>query len=90
VWLTGCPVSSLAPLHGLPLVSLTVHRTQVKDLSPLSGTTLQRLHIGETPVEDLSPLQGLGLTRLVFTPGNIKTGTQRRPSTAAAGDRDSF
>ena len=58
----------------VPLVSVTLHRTRVKDLSPFSGTALQRLHIGETPVEDLSPLRGMALTRLVFTPANIKKG----------------
>jgi hypothetical protein len=56
------------------MVSLTLHRTKVKDLSPLSGTALQRLHIAETPVSDLTPLKGMSLTRLVFTPANIKTG----------------
>ena len=56
------------------LVSLTLHRTKVKDLRPLSGTALQRLHIAETPVDDLTPLKGMNLTRLVFTPTTIKTG----------------
>ena len=56
------------------MVSLTLHRTLVRDLSPLSGTGLQRLHIGETPVTDLTPLKGMRLTRLVFNPDNIQKG----------------
>ncbi len=75
LWLTESPVSDLSPLAGLPLVSLTVHRTLVDDLSFIRKLpVIQRLHIGETLVTDLSPLRGLNLTRLVFTPGNIKSG----------------
>ena len=63
-------------LAEVPLVSLTLQRTKVKDLSPLTKTQLRRLHITETPVEDLSPLKGMALTRLVFTPANIKKGLE--------------
>jgi internalin A len=67
-------VENIAPLKSVPLISLTLHRSKVKDISPLAATGLQRLHIGETPVEDLTPLKGMALTRLVFTPGHIKKG----------------
>jgi hypothetical protein len=76
LWLTGCPVESIAALKTVPLVSVTLHRTKVKDLSPLTGTQLQRLHIAETPVTDLSPLKGVPLTRLVFTPATITKGME--------------
>ncbi len=76
LWLTGCPVESIGALAGLPLVSVTLHRTKVKDLRPLAGTRLQRLHIGETEVIDLTPLKGVPLTRLVFTPERITKGME--------------
>ena len=76
LWLTDCPVENISALKTVPLVSVTLHRTKVKDLSPLTGTALQRLHIAETPVTDLSPLKGMQLTRLVFTPANITAGIE--------------
>ena len=77
LWLTGSPVEDITSLRSCPeLVSLTLHKTNVKDLSPLSGTRLQRLHIAETPVTDLSPLTGMALTRLVFTKERITKGLE--------------
>ena len=64
-------------MAGLPLESLTVHRTLVNDLSFVRKLpVIQRLHIGETLIEDLAPLEGLRLTRLVFTPSRIKRGIE--------------
>ncbi len=78
LWLTDAPVSDISGLEKVSgLVSVTLHRTKVEDLSPLVGGTYPqglRLHIGETPVKDLAPLGKVPLTRLVFTPGNIKSG----------------
>ena len=77
LWLTDSPVADLSPLAGLPLESLTVHRTLVNDLSFVRKLpVIQRLHIGETLIEDLSPLEGLRITRLVFTPSRIKRGKE--------------
>jgi hypothetical protein len=69
-------VEDISALKTVPLVSVTLHRTKVKNLAPLTGTALQRLHIAETPVTDLSPLKGMQLTRLVFTPANITVGIE--------------
>ena len=75
LWLSESPVSDVSGLAGLPLVSLTLHRTLVDDLSFVRKLpVLQRLHIGETLISDLSPLEGLNLTRLVFTPPSIRKG----------------
>jgi Leucine-rich repeat (LRR) protein len=75
LWLTESPVSDFSPLAGLPLVSLTAHRTLLENLSFVRKLPLiQRLHIGETLVTDLSPLAGLNLTRLVFSPEKIEQG----------------
>ena len=77
LWLTDSPVADLSPLAGLPLESLTLHRTLVNDLSFVRKLpVIQRLHIGETLIEDLSPLEGLRITRLVFTPSRIKRGME--------------
>ena len=75
LWLSESPVSDVSGLSGLPLISLTLHRTLVEDvLFVRQLPVLQRLHIGETLIEDLTPLAGVNLTRLVFTPSRIKRG----------------
>ena len=51
LWLSESPVADFSPLAGLPLVSLTAHRTLLEDLSFVRKLPLiQRLHIGETLV----------------------------------------
>jgi internalin A len=77
LWFNKAPVTDIGPIAKCPLLSLTLEGTEIADLKPLSGnTTLKRLHIGGTKVTDLSPLKGLQLERLIFTPGNIKTGLE--------------
>jgi len=67
--LTDCrQVSDLKPLRGLPLRTLWLNNTQVRDLSPLTSlTNLGWLYLVNTPVSDLSPLRGLKLGSLDLT-----------------------
>jgi hypothetical protein len=75
LWLNETLVTDLTPLAQAPLVSLTLHKTPVRDLSIVrQWPTLQRLHLGESEVSDLRPLEGLRLTRLILTPAKITAG----------------
>ena len=60
-------VTSLAPLKGIPLTSLSImYCPKVSDLSPLKDMPLRVLNIQSTEVRDLSPLKGMPLTYLVM------------------------
>ena len=37
LWLNNSPVENIEPLRGLPLITLTLRGTNVKDLSPLAA-----------------------------------------------------
>ncbi|MFH1918655.1 MAG: leucine-rich repeat domain-containing protein [Planctomycetota bacterium] len=76
LWLNDSPVSDVAPLQTVPLVSLTLAGTKVSDLSSLKGLPITRLHIARSEVTDLAPLEWLQLERFVFTPGNIQAGIE--------------
>lgn len=54
----------LAPLRGLPLMSLEVFRMNVSDLTPLKEMKLTKLALQNTSVSDLSPLKGMPLQEL--------------------------
>jgi serine/threonine protein kinase len=72
--LVDCPqVLDLAPLKGVPLRKLTIHRSPIRDLSPLKGMPMTWLDLrGCHHVTDLTPLKGMKLTHLlVHNCGNI-------------------
>jgi serine/threonine protein kinase len=54
----------IAPLAGMPLMSLTLSLTNVSDLSPLKDLPLRALFIGGLPITDLRPLEGMKLQQL--------------------------
>ncbi|MHB1424827.1 MAG: protein kinase domain-containing protein [Gemmataceae bacterium] len=64
--LADCPqVLDLAPLKGMPLRQLIMHRSQIRDLSPLQGMPLNWLDLYDCRhVTDLAPLKGMKLTYL--------------------------
>jgi len=64
MFLSGLPVSDLAPLAGLPIASLNLNNTQVSDLAPLRRMPLVNLQLHGAAVKDLSPLQGMSLKTL--------------------------
>ena len=57
-------LADLAPLQGLPLVSLNIHFTRVADLAPLRGMKLTALFCADAKITDLSPLKGMPLAHL--------------------------
>jgi serine/threonine protein kinase/formylglycine-generating enzyme required for sulfatase activity len=68
--LTGSPVADLAPLRGMPIVSIAVSDTQVKDLTPLKGMPLIGFffHTADTDC-DVSPLsECLSLQNMTIPP----------------------
>lgn len=63
--LNHCGITDLTPLRGLPLSSLELWQSKVRDLSPLVGMKLKRLNIGGcTGVSDISALKGMPLESL--------------------------
>ena len=56
----------ISALHGLPIKSLNLNLTAVKDLTPLQGMPLTRLELMylNSAQHDLSPLSGMPLRRL--------------------------
>jgi hypothetical protein len=65
----GNAISDLAPLQGMPLVSLSIYFTPVKDLSLLRGMQLTHFNFRDTHVADLTPLEGMPLKTLNFGAG---------------------
>src|SRR5271156_6284602 len=61
-----CPVTSLAPLKGMPLEELYMRSTAVTDLSPLTGMPLKTLDATGNAVTDFKPLVGLPLEVLLI------------------------
>ena len=66
--MSNSSVADLAPLRGMPLVTLRLRQSHVTDLSPLRGMPLERLVCEETKVKDLSPLTELPKLREVMIP----------------------
>ncbi len=56
----------IAPLRKLPLKSLNIERTGVKDLTALAGMPLVRLLADQIAITDLAPLAGMPLQFLVI------------------------
>ncbi len=52
-------LESVAPLAGMPLETLYIRGSRVRDLQPLAGMPLKRLAIARTQVSDLAPLANL-------------------------------
>jgi serine/threonine protein kinase len=59
-------VADLSPLHGIPLISLSIGGcTKVRDLGPLQGMPLTALNLDScSQIVDLTPLYGMNLTSL--------------------------
>ncbi len=67
------PLDDLEPLRNLPLQTLSVAYTRVKDLSPLKGMlSLTRLSLAQTDADDLAPLADLRLTALDLSHTKIR------------------
>jgi Leucine-rich repeat (LRR) protein len=64
------PLADISPLGGLPLESVYLGLTAVKDLSVLKGMPLKRLSVPHTLVTDLAPLRqaALRVVNLAGTP----------------------
>jgi hypothetical protein len=66
--LSGSAITDLGILEGMPIDTLILERTPVRDLSPLREMRLLRkLDVADTGVSDLSPLKGLALHELNIT-----------------------
>lgn len=65
-------VTDLAPLAGLPIVTLDLGGNRIRDLEPLRGMTLTTLRLGGNQVEDLAPLAGMPLRNLVIDGNRIE------------------
>lgn len=51
------PITNLTFLHGLPVKTLILNKTNIRDLTPLRGLPLlETLKMSKVPVDDLSPL----------------------------------
>ena len=60
LWADNNPeLESLAPLAGMPLETLYIRGSRVRDLQPLAGMPLKRLAVARTRVSDLAPLANL-------------------------------
>lgn len=69
----GTIVSDLAPLLDIPLRSLQLHRTRVRNLSPLGEhPTLKQLDCSDNHLTDLSPLAGLKLESITCSDNPIQ------------------
>ncbi len=64
LWFHGDDIVDLAPLRGLPVVSLGFRDSKVSDLRPLAGLPLGSLCIRSSALTDLSPLSGTPITSL--------------------------
>ncbi len=64
--LAACPqVLALTPLRGMPLRTLLLHNSKVRDLTALKGMPLTHLDLyGCRQITDLTPLKGMKLTYL--------------------------
>jgi serine/threonine protein kinase/DNA-directed RNA polymerase subunit RPC12/RpoP len=64
--LVDCPqVLDLAPLKGMPLRELMLHRSEIRHLAPLAGMPLARLDLYQCRhITDLTPLKRMKLTYL--------------------------
>jgi serine/threonine protein kinase len=68
-------VTDLAPLASLPIQSLTLTGTSIKDLSPLAAMAVRDLRLDRCPnLGDLSPLASMKNLRSVVVPRPRKSG----------------
>ena len=62
--LSGCGVSTLEPLRGMPFTSIACADNDIKDLAPLKGMELLQLVCDNNPITDLSPISGMPIWKL--------------------------
>jgi len=60
LYLCGQRITDVAPLAGLPLVTLALHDNDIADVTPLEDmTTIEQLYIGGNPAKDYTALSRL-------------------------------
>jgi hypothetical protein len=60
-------IVDLKPLEGMPLVTVRLHATRVKDLSPLAKSPLEEVNCGNgTAITDLTTLRGVKTLRRLY------------------------
>jgi hypothetical protein len=62
--MSGCKVSTLEPLRGMPLTAIACADNDIKDLAPLKGMKLLQLVCDNNPITDLSPISGMPIWKL--------------------------
>jgi hypothetical protein len=62
--ISGCKVSTLEPLRGMPLTAIVCADNDIKDLAPLKGMKLLQLVCDNNPITGLSPIFGMPIWRL--------------------------
>jgi len=62
--ISGCKVSTLTPLRGMPLTGVVCADNDIKDLAPLKGMKLLQLVCDNNPITDLSPISGMPIWKL--------------------------
>jgi hypothetical protein len=62
--ISGCKVSTLEPLRGMPLTAIACANNDIKDLAPLKGMKLMQLVCRDNPIADLSPISGMPIWKL--------------------------
>jgi len=71
--LSGCDITDLSPLQGLPLSELYLEdNRRLTDISALRGMPLQKLYLSRTRVENLGPLRGAPLAELNLLGTSVK------------------
>lgn len=66
--LEGSEITDLQILEGMPLKSLVVSKTGIRDLAPISEMhNLRKLNVASTEVVDLTPLKNLTLQEINIT-----------------------
>lgn len=71
LWFHGDDLVDLAPLRGLPVVSLGFRDSKISDLRPLAGLPLRSLCVRSPALTDLSPLSGVPITSLYLNCDNL-------------------
>lgn len=71
--LSGCDITDLTPLEGLPLDQLALEdNRRLSDISALRGMPLQKLYLSRTRVENLGPLRRAPLQELNLVGTRVK------------------
>ena len=62
--ISGCRISTLEPLRGMPLTAIACANNDIKGLAPLKGMKLMQLVCRDNPIADLSPISGMPIWKL--------------------------